>query len=321
MGRRLAIEQPGRGRPVVPVPDSGVAAAIGYANESGINYRQAIIRNHYVGRTFIEPSQSIRSFGVRLKLNPIRDLIAGRRIVLIDDSIVRGTTSKKIVQMVREAGAAEVHMRISCPPTISPCYYGVDTPRKEDLIAAKCRSKRFASILVPTASAISRMRECLKRSASTPTQPAPPAGPAPIRPLSLILKPRRTLFRCPELVRRGVRSVLWACPQGVRKGVRSGKSLRKVGLVELSGFYWKKRSTGVPGCVPSGGPWGVPMGANVRKPLNICGLGVGGLLFLPETEKYCFQRPIAPCAGGDCGISGAGKGMGVCMGYMGLDDK
>src|SRR5690606_12081869 len=137
MGRRLAVEHPVDADLVVPVPDSGVAAAIGYANESGINYRQAIIRNHYVGRTFIEPSQSIRSFGVRLKLNPIRDLIAGRRIVLIDDSIVRGTTSKKIVQMVREAGAAEVHMRVSCPPTISPCYYGVDTPRKEDLIAAQ----------------------------------------------------------------------------------------------------------------------------------------------------------------------------------------
>ena len=121
----------------MPVPDSGVAAAIGYARESGINFRQAIIRNHYIGRTFIEPSQSIRSFGVRLKLNPIRDLIQGRRIVLVDDSIVRGTTSKKIVQMVREAGAKEVHMRISCPPTSSPCYYGVDTPRKAELIAAQ----------------------------------------------------------------------------------------------------------------------------------------------------------------------------------------
>jgi amidophosphoribosyltransferase len=141
MGKRLAVEHPVDNSEndalVVPVPDSGVAAAIGYARESGINYRQAIIRNHYVGRTFIEPSQSIRSFGVRLKLNPIKDLIAGRRIVLVDDSIVRGTTSKKIVQMVREAGAREVHMRISCPPTISPCYYGVDTPRKADLIAAQ----------------------------------------------------------------------------------------------------------------------------------------------------------------------------------------
>ncbi len=137
MGRQLAIEQPADADLVVPVPDSGVAAAIGYATQSGISYRQAIIRNHYVGRTFIEPSQSIRSFGVRLKLNPIRDLIEGRRVVLVDDSIVRGTTSKKIVEMVRDAGAKEVHLRISCPPTISPCYYGVDTPSREELIAAR----------------------------------------------------------------------------------------------------------------------------------------------------------------------------------------
>ncbi len=137
MGKQLAIEHPVEADLVVPVPDSGVAAAIGFSTQSGISFRQAIIRNHYVGRTFIEPSQSIRSFGVRLKLNPIKDLISGRRVVLIDDSIVRGTTSKKIVQMVREAGAAEVHMRISCPPTISPCYYGVDTPSKDDLIAAQ----------------------------------------------------------------------------------------------------------------------------------------------------------------------------------------
>ena len=136
MGKRLAIEHPSDADLVVPVPDSGVAAAIGYARESGINYRQAIIRNHYVGRTFIEPSQSIRSFGVRLKLNPIKDLIRGKRVVLVDDSIVRGTTSKKIVQMVREAGATEVHMRISCPPTTHSCYYGVDTPNREDLIAS-----------------------------------------------------------------------------------------------------------------------------------------------------------------------------------------
>ena len=120
MGKRLAIEQPCDADLVVPVPDSGVAAAIGYASQSGINFRQAIIRNHYVGRTFIEPSQSIRSFGVRLKLNPIKDLINGRRIVLVDDSIVRGTTSKKIVQMVREAGASEVHMRIQLPADRQP---------------------------------------------------------------------------------------------------------------------------------------------------------------------------------------------------------
>jgi amidophosphoribosyltransferase len=137
MGKQLAIEHPVDADLVVPVPDSGVAAAVGFSRQSGINFRHAIIRNHYVGRTFIEPSQSIRSFGVRLKLNPVKDLINGKKIVLIDDSIVRGTTSKKIVEMVREAGAKEVHMRISCPPTISPCYYGVDTPRKAELIAAQ----------------------------------------------------------------------------------------------------------------------------------------------------------------------------------------
>jgi amidophosphoribosyltransferase len=136
MGRRLAIEQPADADIVVPVPDSGVAASIGYAAESGLSFRFGLVRNHYVGRTFIEPRQSIRSFGVRIKLNPVRDLINGKRIVLIDDSIVRGTTSKKIVRMVREAGAKEIHVRISCPPTISPCYYGVDTPNKSELIAA-----------------------------------------------------------------------------------------------------------------------------------------------------------------------------------------
>lgn len=137
MGKRLAVEHPVDADIVVPVPDSGVAAAIGYSSQSGIPFRQAIIRNHYVGRTFIEPSQSIRSFGVRLKLNPIKDLINGRRVILVDDSIVRGTTSKKIVQMVRDAGATEVHVRISCPPTTHSCYYGVDTPHRQDLIASR----------------------------------------------------------------------------------------------------------------------------------------------------------------------------------------
>jgi amidophosphoribosyltransferase len=136
MGQRLAIEQPADADIVVPVPDSGVAAAIGYSAESGLPFRLGLVRNHYVGRTFIEPRQSIRSFGVRIKLNPVRHLIENKRIVLIDDSIVRGTTSKKIVRMVREAGAKEIHVRISCPPTISPCYYGVDTPNKSELIAA-----------------------------------------------------------------------------------------------------------------------------------------------------------------------------------------
>jgi amidophosphoribosyltransferase len=136
LGRQLAREAPAEADIVVPVPDSGVTAAMGYAAESGIPFRFGLIRNHYVGRTFIEPRQTVRDFGVKLKLNPVRTLLAGKRVVLIDDSIVRGTTSRKIVRMIRNSGAREVHMRISCPPTISPCFYGVDTPSKKELIAA-----------------------------------------------------------------------------------------------------------------------------------------------------------------------------------------
>jgi amidophosphoribosyltransferase len=136
MGRQLVRESPVEADLVVPVPDSGVTAAIGYAAESGIPFRFGLIRNHYVGRTFIEPEQRVRDFGVKLKLNPVRNLLEGKRIILIDDSIIRGTTSRKIVRMVRAAGAKEVHLRISCPPTISPCFYGVDTPSKRELIAA-----------------------------------------------------------------------------------------------------------------------------------------------------------------------------------------
>lgn len=136
MGRQLAIEHPISADIVVPIPDSGTAAAIGFAAQSGISFRFGLVRNHYIGRTFIQPHQSIRNFGVRVKLNPVKDLIEGRRVILIDDSIVRGTTSQKIVAMIRQAGAKEVHMRISCPPTIAPCYYGVDTPSREELIAS-----------------------------------------------------------------------------------------------------------------------------------------------------------------------------------------
>ena len=136
LGRVLAREQPIAAEVVVPVPDSGVCAAMGYAEESGVPLRMGLIRNHYVGRTFIEPQSSIRHFGVRVKLNPVKSILAGQRVILVDDSIVRGTTSRKIVRMVRAAGAKEVHVRISCPPTISPCFYGIDTPRKADLIAA-----------------------------------------------------------------------------------------------------------------------------------------------------------------------------------------
>ncbi len=137
MGRHLAREAPVDADLVVGVPDSGLTAALGYARESGIPMQFGLVRNHYVGRTFIEPEQRVRDFGVRLKLNPVRQLLVGKRVILIDDSIVRGTTSQKIVRMVRDAGATEVHMRISCPPTTSPCYYGVDTPERRHLIAAR----------------------------------------------------------------------------------------------------------------------------------------------------------------------------------------
>jgi amidophosphoribosyltransferase len=147
MGRELAFEHPADADIVVPVPDSGVAAAIGYASASGLKFRFGLMRNHYVGRTFIEPKQSIRHFGVKVKLNPVRDLIEGQKVVLIDDSIVRGTTSKKIVQMVRHAGAREVHVRISCPPTIAPCFYGVDTPTREELIGANLSVEEIAEFI------------------------------------------------------------------------------------------------------------------------------------------------------------------------------
>jgi amidophosphoribosyltransferase len=136
LGRLLAKETGVPADVVVPVPDSGVCAAIGYAEEAKVPMRFGLIRNHYVGRTFIEPAQSIRHFGVKVKLNPVKSILAGQRVVLVDDSIVRGTTSRKIVKMVRATGAKEVHLRISCPPTVSPCFYGVDTPRRSELIAA-----------------------------------------------------------------------------------------------------------------------------------------------------------------------------------------
>jgi amidophosphoribosyltransferase len=136
LGRVLAREAPADADVVVPIPDSGVCAAIGFAEQSRLPLQMGLIRNHYVGRTFIQPQQSIRHFGVKVKLNPVRSILEGKRVVLLDDSLVRGTTSRKIVTMVKAAGAREVHLRISCPPTISPCYYGVDTPSRDELIAA-----------------------------------------------------------------------------------------------------------------------------------------------------------------------------------------
>ena len=136
LGRQLARESHVEADLVTPVPDSGVPAALGYAEESGLPLEFGLIRNHYVGRTFIEPQQSIRHFGVKIKLNAQKEVLKGKRVVVVDDSIVRGTTSRKIIRMLRDAGAKEVHMRISSPPTISPCYYGIDTPTRSELIAS-----------------------------------------------------------------------------------------------------------------------------------------------------------------------------------------
>ena len=136
MGRQLANEHPVDAEVVIAVPDSGVPAAIGYSEQSGLPYEMGLIRSHYVGRTFIEPQDSIRHFGVRLKLSPVRSVVDGKRVVVIDDSLVRGTTSRKIVKMLRGAGAKEVHLRISAPPTTHPCFYGIDTPTRSELIAS-----------------------------------------------------------------------------------------------------------------------------------------------------------------------------------------
>jgi amidophosphoribosyltransferase len=135
-GKQLAREAGVEADVVIPVPDSGLPAALGYAEESGIPFDTGLIRNHYVGRTFIEPRQSIRHFGVKIKLNPVRDALKGKRVIIVDDSIVRGTTSKKIIKMIRNAGATEIHMRISSPPTVYPCFYGIDTPTRQELIAS-----------------------------------------------------------------------------------------------------------------------------------------------------------------------------------------
>lgn len=138
LGRQLAKEQPAPSADVViPVPDSGVPAAIGYAEASGIPFDMGIIRSHYIGRTFIEPEQEIRHLGVKLKLSPVKSCVAGKSVVVVDDSLVRGTTSKKLIGNLREAGAKEVHVRISAPPTANPCYYGIDTPTRSELMASK----------------------------------------------------------------------------------------------------------------------------------------------------------------------------------------
>ncbi|MBL8921939.1 MAG: amidophosphoribosyltransferase [Myxococcaceae bacterium] len=144
LGMQLAREQPAEADVVIAVPDSGVAAAIGYAEQARLPFDVGLIRSHYVGRTFIEPQQSIRHFGVKLKLAPVRSTLEGKRVVAVDDSIVRGTTSRKIVKMLKDAGAKEVHLRISSPPTTWPCYYGIDTPSRQELIAASHSTDEIA---------------------------------------------------------------------------------------------------------------------------------------------------------------------------------
>ena len=134
LGRQLARECPADADLVIPVPDSGVSAAIGFAEESKLNFEMGLIRNHYVGRTFIQPSQTIRDFGVKVKLNPVRHILKDKRVVVVDDSLVRGTTSRKIIKMLRQAGAKEVHFRISSPPVANPCYYGMYFPTRSELI-------------------------------------------------------------------------------------------------------------------------------------------------------------------------------------------
>ena len=136
LGRQLAEESLIEADIVIGVPDSGIPAAIGFSQSSGIPYAEGLIKNRYVGRTFIQPTQMMRESGIRMKLNPLRDVLAGKRVVIVDDSIVRGTTSRKLVKMLRDAGAIEVHMRISSPPVTHPCFYGIDTDSQDQLIAA-----------------------------------------------------------------------------------------------------------------------------------------------------------------------------------------
>ena len=147
MGKELAKIKPIEADIVIPVPDGGVPSAIGYAQESGIPYEMGIMRNHYIGRTFIEPTQEMRDLKVKMKLSPMTDIIKGKRVIVVDDSIVRGTTSRRIIRMLKEAGAKEVHMRVSSPPTTDPCFYGVDTPDKENLIAANMSNQEICEYI------------------------------------------------------------------------------------------------------------------------------------------------------------------------------
>ena len=168
LGRELAREYPVEADIVIPVPDSGTSAALGFSEQSGIRYEMGLIRNHYVGRTFIEPQQGIRHFGVKVKLNPMREMLEGRRVLVVDDSIVRGTTSRKIVRMIRSAGAAEVHMRISSPPIQWPCYYGIDTPTRKELIGASHSVEEIRRYLAADSLGYLSLEGMLKATGSDP---------------------------------------------------------------------------------------------------------------------------------------------------------
>jgi len=168
-GRQLAREHAVDADVIIPIPDSGVPAAVGYAEESGIPFQVGLVRNHYVGRTFIEPQQSIRHFGVKLKLNPVREVIEGKRVVVIDDSIVRGTTARKIIKMIRNAGAKEIHVRISSPPTSFPCYYGIDTPTRKELISSSHSIEEINRYI--TSDSLGYLsREGMRAAAGTPSE-------------------------------------------------------------------------------------------------------------------------------------------------------
>jgi amidophosphoribosyltransferase len=168
LGRQLAQESWVPADIVIPVPDSGVPAALGYAEGAGIPFETGLIRNHYVGRTFIEPEQSIRHFGVKVKLNAVQEVLDGKRVVVVDDSLVRGTTSRKIVKMIRQAGAKEVHMRISSPPIISPCFYGIDTPTKRELIASSHSTEEIRKYITADSLAYLSLDGMLKSAPGAP---------------------------------------------------------------------------------------------------------------------------------------------------------
>ena len=170
LGRQLAKEAWVEADIVIPVPDSGVPAALGYSEGSGVPFENGLIRNHYIGRTFIEPEQSIRHFGVKIKLNAVPEVLEGKRVVVVDDSIVRGTTSRKIVKMLRHAGAKEVHMRISSPPIVSPCFYGIDTPTKRELIGSSHTIQEIKKYITADSLAYLSLEGMLKVSPGSPDQ-------------------------------------------------------------------------------------------------------------------------------------------------------